>query len=157
MSSLLETATMPVVACAGEPRRRGWIHGEELRDKIAAGTGRWLEGLGSRHGIEPDGYLREFLENTNHLPAIRRWTSDLLEEVRGIAEGAGQPFPRILAYNLMDEEWSYGQGRRGGGGGCTVVCFRTASGSSVIAQNMDIPTVHDGTQAVLRLQPEDGP
>src|SRR5438046_1291661 len=107
MSSLLETATMPIVTCAGEPRRRGRSHGEELRDKIAAGTGRWLEALRSRHGIDPDEYLREFLDNTDHLPAIRRWTPDLLEEVRGIAEGAGQPFPRILAYNLMDEDWSY--------------------------------------------------
>jgi isopenicillin-N N-acyltransferase like protein len=157
MSSLLETATMPVVTCFGEPRRRGRIHGEELRDTIAAGTGRWLEALGSRHGIDPDDYLRGFLDDTDHLPAIRRWTPDLLEEVRGIAEGADQPFLRILAYNLMDEEWSYGQGRRHRAPGCTVACFRTGRGTTVIAQNMDIPTVHDGTQAVLRLQPEGAP
>jgi hypothetical protein len=157
MSNVLETATLPIVTCAGEPRRRGRSHGEELRDKIAAGMGRWLEALGSRHGIDPDDYLRGFLDETDHLPAIRRWTPELLAEVRGIAEGAGQPFPRVLAYNLMDEEWSYGQGRRRGAPGCTVVGFRTAAGTTVIAQNMDIPTVHDGTQAVLRIRAEAGP
>jgi hypothetical protein len=157
MSTIAETATMPVVRCAGEPRQRGRNHGEELRDEIAAGTGRWLEALALTHGIDPDDYLREFLANTDHLPAIERWTPDLLEEVRGIAEGAGQSFTRILAYNLMDEEWSYGRQRRNTAPGCTVVGFRTASGTTVVAQTMDIPTVHDGTQAVLRLQPGDGP
>jgi len=157
MSVMLATATMPIVTCAGDPRRCGRIHGEELRGKIAAGMGRWLEALGETREIDPDDYLREFLADTDHLPAIERWTPVLLEEVRGIAEGAGQPFARILAYNLMDEEWSYGQGRRRAAPGCTAVCFRTAAGTSVIAQNMDIPTVHDGTQAVLRLRPDDGP
>ncbi len=157
MSVVLDTATMPIVTCGGEPRRRGQIHGEDLRDQIAEGTGRWLEALARTHAIDPDDYLQEFLANTDHLPAIERWTPDLLNEVRGIAEGSGQPCARILVYNLMDEEWSYGQGRRRGAPGCTAVCFRTASGTSVVAQNMDIPTVHDGTQAVLRLQPDDGP
>lgn len=157
MTEVIETAAMPVVTCAGAPRRRGRTHGEELRERIAAGTGRWLEALGYRHGIDPDDYLRTFLAETDHLPSIRRWTPDLLEEVEGIAEGAGQPFSRILAYSLMDEEWSYAQGRRREAPGCTVVCVRTERGTSVIAQNMDIPTVHDGTQTVLRVQPETGP
>jgi isopenicillin-N N-acyltransferase-like protein len=157
MSVALDTTTLPIVTCAGEPRRRGRVHGEHLRDKIAEGTGRWLEALASTHAIDPDDYLQEFLANTDHLPAIERWTPDLLDEVRGIAESSGQPFARILAYNLMDEEWSYGQRRKHGAPGCTAVCFRTAHGTSVVAQNMDIPTVHDGTQAVLRLQPADAP
>jgi isopenicillin-N N-acyltransferase-like protein len=158
MSSAIETSTIPVVACAGEPRARGRIHGEELRVKIGEGIGRWLDALGRRHGLDADAYLADFLGATHHLPAIERWTPDLLEEVRGIAEGAEQPFTRILAYNLMDEEWAYGQARRREfAPGCTVACFRTARGTPVIAQNMDIPAVHDGTQAVLRLQSEDGP
>ena len=150
--------TIRIVTCAGDPRARGRIQGEELREAIATGLDRWRDALATAHGLDPDDYIHEFLDNTSHLPAIQRWTPGLLEEARGIAEGAGQHFARILAYSLLDEEWSYSTARRRGTPGCTVACFRRQhDGTPVIGQTMDIPAVHDGTQAVIRHLPEDGP
>jgi hypothetical protein len=54
----------------------------------------------------------------------------------------------------MDEEWSFRTGKLDSmAPGCTVV----AIAGNAIAQTMDIPTIHDGTQIVLAIQPEHGP
>src|SRR3954470_33970 len=101
--------TLPIITCSGTARARGQAHGEGLREMIATGLDRWLTLLARTHRQDADSYLHDFLDQTDHLPAIERWTSDVLEEVRGIAEGANQPFNRILAYNLLDEEWSFAE------------------------------------------------
>ncbi len=151
--------TLRVVTVRGDGRQRGQAHGEALRDRIGDGIDRWLAALGQTHGMDPDDYLIEFLDQTSYLPAMQRWAPTMLEELRGIAEGAAQPFRRVLAYNLMDEEWYFGEERRQRQpAGCTVVCLRLpGTGVPVIAQTMDIPSVHDGTQVVLHHVPDDGP
>jgi hypothetical protein len=119
--------------------------------------GLWLERIGARHSIEPGAYLATFLQETDHLEAIRAWTPHLLEEVEGIAEGSGQPHSTVLSYNLMDEEWFYAEQRRSRDSrGCTAAAFTTREGRIVIGQTMDIPSVHDGSQAVIRHAGTDG-
>ena len=146
------------VDCAGNPRTVGRAHGEALRPVVADGLERWLTYLGETHLTSPDNYLGDFLASTDYLPAIERWTPTLLEEVRGIAEGADRPFHQILAYSLMDEEWAFAKARHAQAPGCTVACFRGSGDTApVLAQTMDIPSLHDGTQVVLRIRPPDGP
>lgn len=156
MSIAPEQRTLPVIDCAGSYRDRGRQQGEQLRDTIAAVVERWCETLAQRHGMEAQAYIAEFLANTNYLPAIERFTPGLLDEVRGIAEGAGLSFETMLAYNLMDEEWQYAGERSGQGPGCTVACLAPASGPAIVAQTMDIPSVHDDSQVAVRHQPADG-
>jgi hypothetical protein len=156
MSIATVPRTLPIVSCAGSPRRRGQAHGEQLRDQITAVVERWQASLEERHGIPAAAYLSEFVANSAFLPAIERHTPDLLEEVRGIAEGASQPFETMLAYNFMDEEWQYASERVTELPGCTVACLVPAAGAPVIAQTMDIPSVHDGSQAVIHHKPENG-
>ena len=147
-----------VVDCAGPPRERGRAHGEGLRPLVRAGLDRWLDALGEAHGTDPGRYVGDFLGATAYPAAIARWTPALLEEVRGIAAGAGRPFPHLLAYNLMDEEWAHGGARRGPAPGCSVAGVRPPGGGRpFLAQTMDIPSLHDGTQAVLRVRPGEGP
>ena len=149
---------LPVVTCAGPPRERGERHGEALRDEIAAGLVRWADAIASAHGVAPDAYIAGFVQGTDFLPAIRRWTPDLLDEIEGIARGSRQSWQWICAYNLLDEEWTWASDQKAGSGpGCTVAGFAPGDGAPVLAQTMDIPNVHDGTQAVLRIVPDDGP
>jgi len=100
-------------------------------------------------------YERVFLGSTDFLPAIERHVPDLLEELRGIAEGAAQPFETVLVRNLMDEEWWFGGAAERDA--CTVV-GRAANGygATLLAQNMDLPALMDGDQAVLRIRPREG-
>lgn len=145
-----ETVTLKVLHCKGSPPERGRQQGEELRPLIEQGVGSWLESIGTRHGVDPDAYIAEFLQKTTYRTAIERWTSELLLEVHGIADGAGQPFERMLAYSMLDEEWRFSQTRSGNQPGCTAVGVRAEGDRpTLIGQTMDIPALHDGTQVVV--------
>ena len=153
-----QTSDLPVLTCAGSPGERGEQHGEALRGVIAAGLARWAESIGATHGVDPDAYIAGFVHGTEFLPAIQRWTPGLLDEIEGISRGSAQPWQWIYAYNLLDEEWTWARNQKSGiAPGCTVAGFAPESGTTLLAQTMDIPNIHDGTQAVLRLEPEDSP
>jgi len=158
MNAGTETVDLPVVTCAGSPAERGERHGEALRGLIAEGLGRWAESIASTHGVAPDAYIADFVEGTDFLPAIRRWTPGLLDEIEGIARGSAQPWQWIYASNLLDEEWTWARERKASvAPGCTVAGFAPEGGTTLLAQTMDIPSIHDETQAVLRSEPEDSP
>jgi isopenicillin-N N-acyltransferase-like protein len=158
MNSGIQATDLPVVTCAGSPGERGEQHGEALREMITEGLARWAESIGSTHGVNPDAYIAGLVHGTEFLPAIQRWTPGLLDEIEGIARGSAQPWQWIYAYNLLDEEWTWARDQKSGiAPGCTVAGFAPEDGASLLAQTMDIPNIHDGTQTVLRLEPEDRP
>ena len=109
-------------ACTCEARRTANI----CAGLIADGIGRWADSIASTHGLHPNDYIAAFVAGTDYLPAIRRWTPDLLEELKGIARGSGQPWEWIYAFNLLDEEWTWAkkQGQELPPG-CTAVGFAT--------------------------------
>jgi hypothetical protein len=144
---------IPVIDSRGSSSEIGRAHGESARDLIALGIGRWRESLVAQRG-DVEQYIADFLGRTSFMSAIETHAAHVLDELRGIAEGANQPFDLILAYNLMDEEWSFRTDRLDNlVPGCTAVAVAGAA----IGQTMDIPTVHDGTQIVLAIEPDRGP
>ncbi|MFM8594427.1 MAG: C45 family autoproteolytic acyltransferase/hydrolase, partial [Chloroflexota bacterium] len=143
----IDRSTITILDAHGTSRHVGRTHGEHRRDAIASALDVWKSRLAETLAIDPDAAITRFLADTNFLPAIERHTPDLLDEVRGIAEGANQSFDTILAYNLLDEAWEWVGAQLKPG--CTS-CGVREGGVPVIAQNMDIPDVHDGTQTVLR-------
>jgi len=145
-----------IVDVSGSGRDRGRAHGEILRDRIAEALDRWDAEAGERMGIPAADHVAGLLDATRFLPAIESATPDLLEEVRGIAEGAAVSFERVLAYNLMDEEWWYSEAR-GHRHGCSLVAIAGGDGgAAILAQNMDLPEVMDGGQTILRSTAPDG-
>jgi isopenicillin-N N-acyltransferase-like protein len=145
-----------IVDVSGSGRERGRAHGELLRDRIADALERWDAEVAERMGIPAADHVAGLLGATQFLPAIEAATPELLEEVRGIAEGASVSFDRILAYNLMDEEWWHSQAG-GHRHACSLVAVARGDGrSALLAQNMDLPEVMDGGQAVLRSSTPDG-
>ena len=150
-----------VIEVAGSPREIGLAHGEELRSTIGDALRGWFNKVEARMGIAGDAYVASFLGATDFMPAIESLTPRLLEEVRGIAEGAQQSFETILAYQLMDEEWWYRTTLRGARHAnveaCSAVGVARTDGTSLVAQNMDLPSVYDGTQVLLHLRPANEP
>jgi len=145
-----------VVDVRGPGRERGRMHGEALRDRITAGLERWDADVAERLRVAPADHVTRLLADTRFPKAIEWHTPALLDEVRGIAEGAGVAFERILAYNLMDEEWWFSRspsGRRA----CSVAAVAPGGGRpALLAQNMDLPDAMDGGQTVLRATDADG-
>lgn len=153
----MRTQEMPVVELEGGPRRRGRLYGESQRMRIAGILERWFDDIGARHGIAPRAYIGEFLSATDFVPAIRRFTPGLMEEVAGIAEGAAVETEVMLAFNLMDEEWWFGRERlaRTGGGDdgnhCSALGVAGQAGHpTYLAQTMDIAGWSEGYQVLLR-------
>jgi hypothetical protein len=144
-----------IVDCRGAGRERGRAHGEALRTQIHALLERWDADVARRLGSPPATLVSALVETTGFVAAIGRHTPDLLAEVRGIAEAAGVAFERILALNLMDEEWWFtapAQPREA----CSVLAVAPHAGRpAVLAQNMDLPALMDGAQAVLRIGGDD--
>ncbi len=147
---------MRIIDCFGPPAARGHAHGESLRAEIAESLSRWEEATRSATGISDfDAYCARFLEETDCLAHAAQVVPDLHTELAAIAEGAGQPFARIAAYNLMDEQWWYDTADTAPPG-CSLVAVPTASGH-VLAQNMDLPAHMAGSQVALRLGGPDMP
>lgn len=139
-----------IVECRGDGRERGRAHGEALRDRISGLLERWDADVAARLGRPPQTLVSGLIETTGFVAAIERHTPDLLEEVRGIAEGAGVAFDRVLALNLMDEEWWFTAPAEPRDA-CTLIAAGPAEGRpTLLAQNMDLPELMDGAQAIVR-------
>jgi isopenicillin-N N-acyltransferase-like protein len=138
------------LSLSGPPRERGRAYGEALADKIHGHLAAWSATLGDA----PEAWLRDLVRDTDFMPAIRAWAPDLLEEVEGIAEGAGQPPERVYALQLLDEEWAYRVRRTGGQPPAKCSSFGVATADLCwIGQNMDLGGYTDGFQALLRIAP----
>jgi len=155
-------AEFRVLELAGLPRERGRQHGETLRDEIHAHLARWLQYLHDETGRDPRAYLKQFIADTHFIPAAECWTPDLLDELRGIAEGANAEFDLIYGRMLSDEEPWYRLGVKFGDGifgeHCSAlgVC-EAGQAHPIIAQNMDTAWVMDGAQILLRIKEPGSP
>lgn len=130
------------------PRERGRAHGEALRELISDAVTRWKESLASPDGSDPDEWIRDFLGGTDFTPAIEAHAPSLLDEVRGLAEGAAMSFDDALAFQLVDEQWCWTIARRAEHEHCS-----SLGRPGLVAQNLDLPQWWEGLQTVLRIPP----
>ncbi|MBN1317149.1 MAG: hypothetical protein JXA42_16825 [Anaerolineales bacterium] len=155
---MYEKRQLPVVVLQGTPRERGRIHGETCRDKIRDLIRGWKDRLYQTVGMPADEYLDQFLEDTDFLSAIEKWTPDLVEEIRGISEGAGLDFKTAYAHQLADEEWWYrdktiGCNKGPAGKACSAIGVpRSNAGPTLLAQTLDLPDYYEGYLVLLKIK-----
>ncbi len=151
---------LPVLRLTGTPRKRGRIHGEALREKIREHLELWKADNGAWTKLDPDAYLTEFIEKNRFVPAIKKWTPDLFEEVEGLAEASGVDLKTMLAFQFMDENWLFGMHKMHKlpipGSGCSVLgVYGQAGVPTLLAQNMDLGAFSDGYQVLFRIKEGD--
>jgi isopenicillin-N N-acyltransferase-like protein len=138
---------------AGDPYRRGLIHGESCREMIARHIALWRE-----TSATPDrswrGLAERMLTGTGFAAAAQRWTPGAWAEIKGIAAGAGQEFAHVLLLNLTDEQWWVSNEKHTEA--CTSFAYRGNDGAIWSGQNLDISAWMDGLQVVLRYDLADG-
>lgn len=140
-----------VLELKGTPYRRGLTHGQSLKLEIHELVQRWKADLEKTYSVPATTYIQRLLEATDFQPAIERWTPGLLDEVRGIADGAGIDFQTMYAFQLIDETWVMSADLDLSK--CTSIAARRRGGSpAFVAQNVDIPTFYHGFQTVLRIE-----
>jgi len=157
--SAKKSENIEVIELKGPPRRRGRTHGGILKTKIAELVEIWHDDLRKNRGMDPGICIDDFLENTRFLRAVKAWTPDLLEEVRGIAEGAGIDFKTMFAYQVAEEEGWYARRKEPYSLGamsekCSSLGVYAQDGlPPLAAQNQDY-TLKDGNEALLHIRHE---
>lgn len=140
-----------VIELKGTPYERGLVHGRSLKAEIQELVKRWKADLEKSYPVPAETFIARFLTASDFKPAIDRWTPGLLDEVRGIAEGAAVDFETMYAFQLVDESWV--MGGELGLSKCTSMAARKRGDSpAFVAQNMDIPPFYHGFQTVLRIE-----
>ncbi len=147
--------SLTVVELRGTPHERGLQHGRQLREQIAWMVQQWQRDLERSTRITADEFVKRFLANTKFEAAAKEHTPELLDEIRGIAAGAEQPFERMFAFQLVDELWA--QAELGRGDKCsTIGVDRDGDTPGLVAQNLDLPLWMNRYPTVLRIHHDDG-
>ena len=135
------------VHASGTPRQLGRDHGRQAADRIDG----YLDYLARSLGLSRADLRERALQ---FRPLFRDFCPHLLEEIEGLAEGAGLDPADALACQVRGEAGQVSEGA------CTsfVIGPRgTASGETLIGQTCDLPPEIDEFGYVLHLEPGDRP
>lgn len=141
------STTFPLIEAGGTHRELGRQHGEQVRDRLRA----FLDYLARVLKLGADQVGRRSLR---FLPLFEQYCPHLVEEVRGLAEGAGVSLAEALVVQIRGELAQVPSE------GCTtfVISGRgTASGTILIGQNSDVEPDYDALGYILHLRPIDKP
>ncbi len=146
---------LKVIELSGNGYERGVQHGRALKKEIAELIILWKNDLQRSMKMNADTFIAHFLAYSDFKPAINKYTPDMLDEVKGIAEGAGQNFNDIYAFQLVDEYWVY-QDRLWSDSThhhCSSIGIPAMNGQpAYVSQNMDVEAWMDGYQVVLHIK-----
>lgn len=148
---------VPVIHLFGTAYQRGFQQGQQLRDKISLVYQRWKENIRRNTGKHPDSVLNAFRAAMNFEAAIRKHTPQSLDEIKGIANGSGQSYDDVYAFQLVDEFWIYlDQQFHSAQHHCSSIGV-PSSGSqpAFIAQNIDLENFMNGFQVLLHIEPSE--
>jgi len=131
----------------GTPHERGFQQGEALKETIHEVILLWKADLERNFGLPAETFITRFYQNTDFLFSIRKYTPDLLEELKGLSEGAKIDFRTLYIFQLIDEVWA--MGRDVTRHHCTSFGLeKTESQPVMTGQNLDIPFFH-GYQTLI--------
>ncbi|MFE2626063.1 C45 family autoproteolytic acyltransferase/hydrolase, partial [Streptomyces caelestis] len=91
---------LPVIEISGSPRERGRQYGEAVRPQLHAALGYYEEAFGRSAGLTWD---KVTARAARWLEPVRAYAPHLVEEMRGIADGAGTGLLDVLALNARGE------------------------------------------------------
>lgn len=143
----MTSSSYPLIHARGNHRELGRQHGEQCRESLR----RFLDYLGVTLKFTRAEIQRRALQ---FQPLFQRHAPHLVEEIRGLAEGAGVPLAEALAVQVRGEMAQLP------GEGCTTFVISpagTADRAILIGQNSDMDPEIEDVGYVLRLEPEGKP
>ncbi len=147
---------LQVITLEGSPYERGVCHGRLMREAIGEALSLWERAyVQDAFGMSRAEFALEVERRTDFYPAIKRWTPDLLDELKGIADGADADFREVYAFNLADECYEL-EGLPRPERCSSIGVWRSESLPPLVAQTLDIEPFWDGLQTVQRIVDPDG-
>lgn len=126
---------MRYIELNGSPRQLGRQHGENCRDDIHT----YYDFYCTRRHKKPESL------DPSVLAYFEREFPDLVEEVRGLADGANMTYPQMVMYNHFTVVK-----------GCTPLFFRNSDHGPLLAQTLDCEPEEQQAVVVRRVQPNNG-
>lgn len=160
----LFTALILLTSCSQEPIIRelkvvnfegygyelGYQHGTELKEEIGEVIKAWKKNVENQLDEDANIIIDKFFDYSDFNESIMKWTPDLYEEIRGIAEGSGQRLNDVFILNLLDEFWVYVDNENNHH--CSGIGVPLNNGNpGYLSQNMDLENYTDGFQVLMRL------
>ena len=151
------------VVLSGTPYERGITYGRECAALIARTVSDYTHYFDNKKNLSWN-YARSMAQK--FIPAIEAFAPELMEEMRGIAEGAGLAFEDILSVNCRSELLRFDGSHDGGTSEeqepeeCSIIGAmpeRTKNGHVLTAQNWDMYYWAEEHGVVLEVLQEDGP
>lgn len=151
-------AEYPRIVVEGAPAQRGEQYGRLARNRIHRSLRGYAQAF---QGIAQLGWEQARAWGADFAPAIERWDARYVEELRGIASGAGVDLLDVLALNIRTEVIFSARVRHGVRvpAECTSVAVTGAlaeGGATLIGQNWDYLPHTRETTVVLELRQDDG-
>jgi isopenicillin-N N-acyltransferase-like protein len=147
-------SNLPILHLNGTPYENGFQHGKIMKSRIIELVELWKNDIEKKYQISADTFIKTFLDSTDYFPAIKKWTPDLLEEIKGISAGSGIDFNTIFAFQLNDEIWTNAR-LINIPHHCTSVGinnYKKDGSSNYIAQNIDITPFYHGFEILLDIK-----
>ncbi len=155
----MDYAPFPLIDLSGTPRERGRMHGKAAADRLRRGARMYAESL-LKSGVD----WKELERRAEAMvPGIEKFDPTYVEEMRGIAEGAGEPFAAVVLMNARTEMVAAArrqQATKHFPDGCTAAFAlpeATADGVLLHGQNWDWRAECAETGVILRIRNDDGP
>jgi isopenicillin-N N-acyltransferase-like protein len=156
---MTDYAPFPLIDLSGSPRERGRTHGKAAADRLRRGARIYAESL-LKSGVD----WKELERRAETMvPTIDKFAPAYVEEMRGIAEGAGEPFAAVMLMNARTEMVAAARRQHAAKhfpDGCTAaLALPEASADGVLlhGQNWDWRAECVETGVVLRIRSDDGP
>jgi isopenicillin-N N-acyltransferase-like protein len=148
----------PIVRVSGTPYERGRLYGSQARDRVHRSLAAYAQMYAYLAGMD---WHQASTHAQRLLPAIEDFAPSCLDEMAGIAAGAGVSVADVVALNARTEIMYSARVRMAMGHPAPAECssFATATpdGRVVAGQNWDwVPFARD-TVVVLEATPDDGP
>lgn len=159
----MQVQTLPLVKVSGDPYGRGRQHGRACGDlirrypkvllEVISLEGRWRGLDGASAPAKPADLLTRAM---TFLPPMEAFAPHLVEEIRGIADGAKVSFAEALLVNVRAEV----MGAVAGEPLCTAFAIGrkvTSDGTILSGQNLDQHPANRELMIVLHIEPDRGP
>jgi isopenicillin-N N-acyltransferase-like protein len=150
---------IPVLDIAGSPGQVGAAHGESQRERIREYADRFVGSLLSGAAVRVN-EADLWAQWAPQVAVNQREAPDLVEEMRGIARGAGVSFERIFLLNSLLDLNSFRYLELASNfAGCSTfaVISEAGTGKTLVGQTYDMPEFHQDYLTLLRLKPANGP
>ncbi|PLX01252.1 MAG: hypothetical protein C0594_13605 [Marinilabiliales bacterium] len=153
--STIETkGKLTILHLHGNQYSRGFSHGKLLKKEIGQILSKWKKEVEGTYNKRFDTVVSSFFKETSYLDTIEKYKPELLNEIKGISDGAEIEYETILAFQ-MSEEIDVLAGEISGKHCTSIGIASTDSTPSFLSQNMDPPLFLHGKPVLLHIYSEE--